>query len=514
MNEKKSNVFIEAIKSLAKSLTLKLGKKLPAIIAGVVAVAVIGGIVIASAASSTPLALVEKSVTKSFQALEKNQIVSLVEKALNGGSFEVTADLSTAMGIGGANANAKLYLDAGKGMAAVTADAGMGDEALFDGMIVMDQNNIAISSDVLFDDEAYGISLKKLAERFNDSEFGPGGEFDLGIELPDSFDNLLKNSDQLTKDAEKVVAEALKVLLKSVKSNAELEKEKDTLKFNGDKVNVTAVNITVDDKALVAVISDMLEWAQDDKDLEKFLYDNAEKFVPENEDVDPEDVIDEFYDALDDADVDDLEDMLKEVDFEATLTFYINSGKQLVGANLEAEADGEVIKMSAKIGPSWDKISEISFNYDDGWTTYSGSFTVDTDDKEEYSAELELSEDDEVVFSGTFEWDKKDGDYELKLVTSDYSYWYDEYYTTTYSIKGELALSAKEATITLDSYTEESDNWGTDEVDFDIALTILASDKMPSMPKYTDVLEMDSEDLTDLVYDLGNVFEDLEDMFY
>ena len=39
MNEKKSNVFIEAIKSLAKSLTLKLGKKLPAIIAGVVAVA-------------------------------------------------------------------------------------------------------------------------------------------------------------------------------------------------------------------------------------------------------------------------------------------------------------------------------------------------------------------------------------------------------------------------------------------------------------------------------------------
>jgi len=502
--------------SAVKGIVAKLGTKLPAIIAAAAAVVVVGVAVIASAASSSPLATLKKGFTNSFEALKKNEVVSTATSVAESGSIEVISDLESLIGFAlDGEINVKLYLSSAL-KAALVANVEMDKETLFDASITVDKNNIAIGSEVLFDDDVYGLSLKNLADRFNESEFGPDGDLYTGIELPETLNSIVDNSTKTAEEAEKILENTVAALMKSVKENAEMDKEKETLKFNGTEVKTTAVTIDVNPEAMAAIVRDMLDYVREDKDLKEFLYDNAHYSAMLMDEMgmiygynygyydSPEEALDEVYETLNSIEDEDLEylvETFEDAGFEASLTFYIaNSGKQLVGVSLNAEADGDPIKFSIYAGPSWDKLEEISFRFDDGYDVYRASYTVDANDKNEYAAELKIREDNEIVFSGEFVWDKKDGDFEIEF-TDD---WGD-----VYGAEGKLEVTSKSTAITLESIRE-----GSYEKDLAVSVIIKSSDKMPSMPKYTDVLDMSADELEDLVYDLQDIIEDLEYMFW
>lgn len=481
----------------------KIGKKPILIAVAAVVVLAIAAIIIAIATSS-PLKLVTKGFENSVSALKENEAVVFADKVIKGGSIGAECDMEELMDLPvEGTLSAKVYTDTGK--AALTAELEVEGDTVLDASVLADKKSVVVSSDVLLGDSAYGINLSKLTEKFNNSVFGPDGDLSLGIELPESVNSIGDDASKLSKDSQKIIKSVLTELLTSVNDHAEISKGKETLSFNGSDVKVTAVEVQIDGETAAAVAVDMVEYLRSNKALKAFLYEYADKIASLAEDfdyasVDFVDTLDMLYERLDeitDEDLEDLAENLGDMDLDLTLTFYVTkSGKELIGV----EFDNDEVKATVLAGPSFKEIEEISVNLNDGYTKYRINYVVETNTKKELVAELKVREDGENILVGEFNWDKSKGDFEAELTDS----WGD-----TYGAEGSLDVSSKAVVLVLDSVSEDSY-----ETDLGITLTISASDKMPSMPRYTDILDMSAEDLEDMVSDLESAVYDLGDLVY
>lgn len=485
------------------------------VIAIVAAVVVIAGAAAAAAVTSSPAILLNKGITKSTQSLEQNETVAYLKDVLDGGSVELYCELENitenviGYSMDGA-ASVKLYSSL-EPKVGLVADVELNGDSVLDLTLLADRTEVVAKSDLLFGNNAYGVDLTKLKKNFEDSEFGPDGEYSLDVESLDELADMLESSEERVKTAKKIAAGIKDEFVSSLRKNAEFEKNNDTLEFNGESVKTSAVEVALDAEALGAVLADMVEYLASDEDLEQFLYDNAAIMVPLMWEMDiiygyyddPEDAIDDFYDALDEIeeDLDDMVDEMEEADVQLTAVFYISkSGKNLVGVECNIEAEDEEFEISVLAGPSPEKLEEISVRVNDGYDVYRANYTVKTNDSKEFIAQLKLREDDEIVFSGDFEWDKKKGDFELEFTDE----WGD-----VYGAEGTMDHSGKATNIMLESIYGDGD-----EIDLDLAVTLLSSDKMPSVSKYTDLLEMDEDDLEDLIDDASDAVSGLSSVMY
>lgn len=481
----------------------KIGKKPIMIAAAAVVVLAIVAIIIAIATSS-PLKLVTKGFENSVSALKENEVVVFAGKAINGGSIEAACDAEELLDLPvEGTLSAKLYTSTEK--AALTADFEVEGDTVLDASLFANKKSVVVASDVLLGDNAYGINLSKLTEKFNNSVFGPDGDLSLGIELPESANSIGDDASKLSKDSQKIIKSVLTELLTSVNDHAEISKGKETLSFNGTDVKVTAVEVQIDGETAAAVAVDMVEYLRSNKSLKAFLYEYADKIASLAEDfdyasVDFVDTLDMLYEQLDeitDEDLEDLAENLGDMDLDLTLTFYVTkSGKELIGA----EVDYDDAKLTVLAGPSFKEIEEISVNLNNGYTKYRITYVVETNTKKEMTAKLKVREGSENILVGEFNWDKSKGDFEAELTDSR---------GETYGAEGSLDVSSKAVVLVLDSVSEDSY-----ETDLGITLTVSASDRMPSAPKYTDVLDMSMDDLEDLVSDLESVVYDLGDLVY
>ena len=445
-----------------------------------------------------------KGFENSVSALKENEAVVFAGKVIKGGSIGAECDMEELMDLPvEGTLSAKVYTDTDK--AALTAELEVEGDTVLDASVLADKKSVVVASDVLLGDNAYGINLSKLTEKFNNSVFGPDGDLSLGFELPEAASSIGDDASKLSKDSQKIIKSVLTELLTSVNDHAEISKEKETLSFNGTDVKVTAVEVQIDGETAVAVAVDMVEYLRSNKALKAFLYEYADKIASLAEDfdyasVDFVDTLDMLYEQLDeitDEDLEDLAENLGDMDLDLTLTFYVTkSGKELIGV----EFDNDEVKATVLAGPSFKEIEEISVNLNDGYTKYRINYVVETNTKKELVAELKVREDGENILVGEFNWDKSKGDFEAELTDS----WGD-----TYGAEGSLDVSSKAVVLVLDSVSEDSY-----ETDLGITLTISASDKMPSMPKYTDILDMSAEDLEDMVSDLESAVYDLGDLVY
>jgi len=499
-------VSAEPAKGLGSLLSKLKGLiKTPAMIAAVSAVGVVAAAGIGiTAATSTPAALLGKGLESTVESVQENPIVSVVTSALKGGSAEVQLDLDalTQNFIEG-SAAVKVYTS-DKQEAAVSANLVVDDKSLLDATVVADKDNIAASSEVLFGEKAYGINLEKLVKNFEDSAFGPDGKYSLGIELDEEHDAIAERTFKMSEAAMDLSKDMTKTLMKSLKKHAEMTKEGTSMTFAGESIKVNAVTLKMDDEVILAVVGDMLTYLKENEALRSFLKDYADLLITLSDGElgydDKDELIDDFYDALDDVDLGDLEDALDEVEPSLSATFYISkSEKALVGLDCTTKADGERVRLTSSFGPSWDKLNEISVKLSAPDVDIRFSYLVTEDTKQAYTAEIEFDSEDGVPVEGTFEWDKKSGGFELGL-ESEYA---------SFSAEGELALTDKELTLLLDSIHEDDY-----KQDIGITLILKADDKMPSMPKYTDVLEMTEEDVEDLVADLQDAVRDLAPLLW
>ncbi|MBR4057033.1 MAG: hypothetical protein IKK00_02710 [Oscillospiraceae bacterium] len=481
----------------------KIGKK-PILIAVAAVVVLAIAVIIIAIATSSPLKLVTKGFENSVSALKENEAVVFADKVIKGGSIGAECDMEELMDLPvEGTLSAKVYTDTDK--AALTANFEVEGDTVLDASVLADKKSVVVASDVLLGDNAYGINLSKLTEKFNNSVFGPDGDLSLGIELPESVNSIGDDASKLSKDSQKIIKSVLTELLTSVNDHAEISKEKETLSFNGTDVKVTAVEVQIDGETAAAVAVDMVEYLRSNKALKAFLYEYADKIASLAEDfdyasVDFVDTLDMLYEQLDeitDEDLEDLAENLGDMDLDLSMTFYVTkSGKELIGV----EFDNDEVKATVLAGPSFKEIEEISVNLDDGYTKYRINYVVETNTKKELVAELKVREDGENILVGEFNWDKSKGDFEAELTDS----WGD-----TYGAEGSLDVSSKAVVLVLDSVSEDSY-----ETDLGITLTISASDKMPSMPRYTDILDMSAEDLEDMVSDLESAVYDLGDLVY
>lgn len=487
----------------------KLGKK--NIIIGAVVALVVVIVAIAALAGGSPMGLIGTGIQNSIEALQNNEVIALVNSVANGGSTEVSCDLETITEtvVGypmlEGTASVKVHTDLEDKKAAVVAGLKLDKSEELDASIYVSEDSLAVASKWLLGKDAYGVDLKKLVENFEKSEFGEDGAYSLGIALPEDAKNASSDAKKLAEDTEKLAKAIVAEFLKSVEKNSEIEKESATLSFNGEEVKITAVSVDMDHEQILAVVTDMLEYARTDKSIEKFINDNIKyiliatnEYYDDMDEDEMQEYIDKFYETLDlicDERMDFLADQFEESDVSVKLTFHITkSGKQLVGVEVKAEADGEQVKATAYAGPDLANITEISARVTVDDESYRVSYTVDTNDKAEYKGELKVRAGTETVLSGSVDWDKKDGDFAVKVSDS-----WDEF-----SLKGTLEKSGKKATIVLKSVSADDE-----KIDLGVTVVLSASDKMPSTPKYTDVLKMSADDIEEVVEELGEIVQDL-----
>lgn len=494
-----------------EKLTGLLTKKVLIAVVAVVAIVGISCGIAAAAANASPVIKILKGAQATVKSAEKIPAVAQMEELLNGGSILVkmnTEELSG--GFLDMDVQAKLYTNLkGKKMAAGASVAMDGDE-FADVSFWASEKDIIIASAALLD-EAYGINLKDAPENLKASALIEK----LGIdeEELDQYlnpDNEMQIDEKLAKDivadAEKLAKKVVKQFAKSVKNNAETDKRKDTLDFNGDKTKVDAVEITVDGEALAQIVYEVAEYLKESGEVEKFIDKYAdyliEYYANEYYVIEKEDIIDEYQSALEDVlkAKDDIEDELE--DAEISIVAYLYSDC-LVGFGFAMEDNSDEIEFSAIAGPTLADMKELRIVMKENGDKQTFVYAVDENNKKEYSATVKMRDNGQVVASGSVDWDKKAGGYKLKLESTDR--WGD---VTTYAVSGTL----QEVKGTTELYVKKATFEG---IEYNPKLTVVfdKSDKMPAKPEYTELLTMEEEDILDLVEDIQREAMSLLKMF-
>lgn len=482
----------------------------------VVTVAVIASVV-AGIFMSAPMTLVARGAANSAKAIQKTDLVKLLTEMSVGGSMELVLGIEelTEQAFGTAldgNIRFKVYGNGKDMSSAATVGLELDGESFVDLSVFSSAEDLIITSDMLLDDEAYGINLEDAADNFEDSVFGPYGELSIGVDNIDMYLDLLKKDQEMTRMMEELSAEVMEALLDSLKEHAEISKENDSLKFGKKSTKVTAVEIELDDDALKDVICDVLDCLRDSEKFEEFLdlymdyFANGQKMSALVEYLQYQDYYRYYYDlySFDDyyeyfygdsePDIDEIYDMLEDLEDELdyleidklSLVCYITkTGTQLIGVDMKVKADGETVECSLMAGPSLDKLTELRFTVGADGETTELVYEVDTNDKSEYSATLSVETYGEELVSATIDWNKKNGDFELSV---------EEYGEELFEVGGQLTASDKSAVFTLEEISAYDET-----VELKLTVTLTASDKMPSAPAdYEDVLEMSYEDVEEL----------------
>lgn len=455
--------------------------------------------------------LLKDGLGNSADSLTDTGILGVAKDALKGGSFEIYCDLSNLSGLSiDGIVSLKLFTDAAK--AALTAGVTVGDETLIDASAFIDEENIAVASDVLLDGKAYGIDLSDFLDDFNDSAFGPSGDYSLGFEVPEEMASALTDYNAFLEDTQDIMEDACDRMLDIVDDCAGFTMTDSTVDFNGTAIDVHAITIEADSAVCAAIVTDCVEYLRTNEDLKTFLYDNADYIVTLLSESGviygyydtATEAIDEFYaelDGLTDEDFQTMTENLEEMAIDLSATVYISkSGKEFIGLDLDMTADGEVVTVDVLAGPSWDNLNQITVSVNDGYDAYDITFNVSANNDAEYAATLNVTNDGEALVSGFINWDKANGNFKAEL-TDDYG--------NTYGLTGTLQLTSKTATFTLDTVYEDSyvENIG-------ITFVIKSSDAMPQMPLYTDILKMPSEEIETLLTQVEAIIEGLGSTFY
>lgn len=269
--------------------------KIVAIIACAVAVCILLGVIISSAVMSTPKNTVENAVEKSFKAASKSDDAKFVEDVLNGGSIEISANLGKIMeGMGaeeGADIDlsAKLYFELSALATAFELAASMDGDALIDALVYISEEQVAVSSEALLGEEAYGIIFKDIEKNFDSSEFGEDGEYSLGITYEEiaAFVEAYESAQKPPKELEKfigktedIVDDMYNVIIKSVIKHSETDKTSGTVSCAGKDVKTKDLTFVLNGESVSLIVADLYDYLANNKALNKYLTEDLVEVVP------------------------------------------------------------------------------------------------------------------------------------------------------------------------------------------------------------------------------------------
>ena len=508
------------------------------ILVAAVAVACLGAVafvVVTGMIDSQPMNLIANAFEKTVNKAQDGALAETVSGVFGGGSIEISGNIGKiAQAYSGADDmdldadfSIKLYADIEDAMLAMISSLKVEGTELIDLGAYIDEENIAVDSDALLD-QTYGVSLKDLADNFDSSVFGENGKYSLGISSEDveQFLEAQNTYVNFSKDFDKIAERVYKVASKSIMKNAEVGKSKGSLTFGGKTVKTTDVTISFDEKALSAIIVDVLKYIKDDEEVKDFVNEYGEIFFDA---VD----VEEFSDNID-ALIDEYEEIGDDsVDVDITISIS-RSSKEIVGVDYkvktktkdDADEYNSTYNMTFTCGPTWKNVTEAKlsmktkYSYTaDGEKSYESSddlvmtYSVNENTKDSYSAKLTLKNDNyyysnwydgaESESSGKYvadiDWDKSSGDLKVKLSESGD----DSNNSGEIIFTGNLTVDGSKTTLVLQSLKIDEEKHGLG----DITVTLNTNEKAPSIPKYKDVLTMSEDEVDKLIGNIGEAAE-------
>lgn len=495
-----------------------------AIACAVVVVALL--VIIISSGSSSPTLRVMKAMSNTVESIGDGEIVAFSQKVLNGGSISVEMPrdgVIDAINWGDVESlldneddeytiGTTIYTDLSKQELALLMQADF-EEGELNAECYLNRDEFAFSMPGLMED-SYGVNFKKFRDLLSDSVFSPDSDSELAMD-EDDYDKVMEildllNPDKLEKENKELAAQAEKTLQKFAKELAKqldgyMEKQNDEkLTLVSSDIKTSCLRLKLDGEDLGEILCAMLEWMNESKDVEKLVKMSCETdtmllLVMSNDYMDDaEDLADAFYDGLEELldEYEDIADDLEDMEFELCVDFYISkSGNRLVKMDAEIEVDGEEMELSVTAGPSLGELELLSVKFDSDWQSLELKYSVEENTSKQYSAKLRVKESGSTIGEASISWDKKAGDFRLK-VEDDYD---------SFLIKGELLASKKSATFHIRSVTLDDDIYKPN-----LTIELQTSDKMPGVPKYQELLRLDEDDFEALGEE---IIENLEELY-
>ena len=343
-----------------------------------------------------------------------------------------------------------------------------------------------------------------------------------------NLQDTVKKDRNLQDDFEKLAAQYRLVFIEKLMKYSSVSKSGKTITVAGEKIPCTVVTVSVDEEAAVLIAQAMIDYANNDEVLEKYLYRVASNGALYD---DPDEYVDEFYDYLDELG-DDIEDLADE-DLEISLDFFITrSGRRLARLDADLEYGKEDMEFSVVLGKNVSKSKEISLTAKDKQSgeSYCITYKVSEDSSKLYKAELEIEErnrsyryydyddydyydyddkDSEEYINTTkttikVEWDKKKGDLVVK---------YEDKWDDTV-IKGSLLEKGDKYIFVLTNIREDGEAV-PDIKSLELTVTLDRHDPAPNVPgNFTEITKMSERDFKHLSEDIEDGIEDIWDEYF
>ena len=486
-----------------------MDKKTKLIIGGSIAGTALAALVVGSIAlANRPSALIARAAANTISDAKRIEAYAVGHDVLNGGSVAVSANLDK-LANDDVYVQGKVYCDMEELKSAYELTMTEDDETVLQTRLLCSGDRIAFTCPEIIDG-AYGVNIKDLAKNLPGSIFDPDEETDYSLD-DDRFNyfmnlnSTLKNDKNLEHDTEFMTAKYRQLAIKLFVKYSEVGRSSKTVTIGGEKISCTLITLSVDEEALAKIMQDLVDYAQDDEELEKLIYRYASNGSL-YEDVD--DYIDEFYDELEEFE-EEIEN-LENTDIDIELSFYITkSGRRLAQVDGEFEVDGESVEFSLALGKNVATSKEISLTGKDKTTGESVScvYSVEEDSDKAYEAKFKVKSSDkrgDDVTTIKVSWDRKNGDFDLKY-NDDYD---------NYVIKGNLKQKGDRYIFLLTNIRS-----GSEAVPYvkslELTITIDRHDPVPRVPgNFSDITKMDKRSFKHLVGDIKDGFEEIYDKYF
>ena len=472
---------------------------------------VILAVVIDAALSSDPLVQVSRAAKNSARALSESDMHSEVYDVAHGGSVGIYWNLQTlteqlagyGMNLG---VSCKIYTDSKDDAYLMDAVTFLEGEEFIDATVYIDPKKVVASSSSIFDDDSYGINLKKFNENFEGSAFGENGAYSLGedarsvLETVEDYMDKIGNVKDFGDDTAEICEELFTVLMKSADKNANISKQAGSVDFADGTVKTTDVIISFGNEAWWGFIADIVKHLDKSQEIENYI----EKYVDafgEAYGISVDDVLEKYRTAIDEAveRTDELGQYME--DTEAELIVSISkANKEIVGINLEIDESGKKSRMNLICGPTWQNISEFRIAVSDSYQSFEISYITNENTKQAFNSEFAIVKNQDETLKAVYAWDKEEDEFEAVL---------DVYGDHTFGLEGRLDFTGKRKSVTFDSIEVDGQ---TIEIG-GLVISVDTNDRMPSAGKYTDILTMSDIEVEAVIGEIRETVQELRDDF-
>ncbi len=494
-----------------------MDKKKLLIIGGSAGGAAIVGLVVTSIVlANQPAALILRAMANTISDAEKIEAFAVAEDVANGGSVAVSANLDK-IANDDVYVQAKYYSDTKNLKGAYEMTMTEDDNIVLNAQVAYNQDKFAFSCPELFDG-AYGVTYKNVEKNLPGSIFDPDEETDYSLEDEQfayflGIKDTIKNDKNLERDIDNMITKYRQLAVNSAVKHAEVGKGSKTITVGDEKLPCTLISLSLDEDSLALVVEDLVNYANNDKELEKLIRRVASNGAYRD---DPDEYVDRFFDSLDDMEesIDDLKD--SHVDIQ--VDFYItSSGRRLARLDAEMDVNEESAEISIVLGKNVAKSKEISLTATakgpDTTETVEIVYTVDQNSSSAYEAEVSVEHTRTRKSSSTprvdayklsVEWDRKSGDFEFNVKNEDNSL----------VLKGSLLLKGDTYTFVLTNLRVSGDAVPYVK-SLDLTIKIDKHDPAPNVPgRFTEITTMNERDFKHLTEDIKEGIEKIQEEYF